>query len=402
VNFAAVQVGGSESADRTEGILTAIGEFRHEFEEAGGIAEEDRTLPLEIVEQMRQLGLFWLKTPAELGGSELTPVECSRVLEELAYCDASVAWAAMVGNGTTGTMAGWLPREGVEEIFSPGDRLPIFAGQFGSRGSATPARDGFRVSGRWSFCSGIEHADWVVGGCQVEGEPGTEIVVTVPKREAELHDTWFVAGLQGTGSGDFSLSNTFVPTSWTFDWNRAPAMRGGPLFRQPHLLFIANELSPVAVGVARRAIDDMISLASDISRRPGGAKLSDRPVFQRDIARVSAGVRSVQLLYRDAISRAWDATREERDLGGSFIPTILAEHTLVVEMCSELVTQLFRYGGGRVLALNHPMQRHVRNLIAAKQHVFVTDENYEVAGRARLADAALDIAVTSGEQIVRG
>jgi hypothetical protein len=49
------------------------------------------------------------------------------------------------------------------------------------------------------------------------------------------------------------------------------------------------------------------------------------------------------------------------------------------------VSRIFRYGGGRVLSLGNPLQRHLRNLTAAMQHVYLSDENYENAGRARIA-----------------
>ena len=55
-----------------------------------------------------------------------------------------------------------------------------------------------------------------------------------------------------------------------------------------------------------------------------------------------------------------------------------------VETCAEVVTDLFRYGGGRVLALSNPMQRHLRNALAARQHLALSEENYEAAGRYRI------------------
>jgi alkylation response protein AidB-like acyl-CoA dehydrogenase len=370
--------------------LAAIDAERAAFEAAARRAEDERTLPTDIVELMRALRLFWLKTPVALGGSELAPAVFSEILEQLAYFDASAAWSAMVGNGATGIMAGWLPDAAIGEIFGDPDRLPIFAGQFLLGGTATPAPGGYRVSGRWRFCSGIEHADWVVGCCEVDGPGDSEVIaVCLPKEESTLHDTWYVAGLQGTGSGDFSLSATFVPATWTFDWEADGARRGGPLYRQPQVLFVANELSPVAVGIARRAIDDMLELAAATTRKGSAGALADRAVFQREIARAAAAVRSLQLLYRDAVARCWDATLADRAADPALITRTLAEHTFVVHSCADVVATLFRYGGGRALALSHPMQRHVRNLAAAAQHVFVSDESYERSGRLRL-EAARD------------
>lgn len=374
-----------ESGDRPggHGFLDAVRRHRARFESAVRRAEEERTLPGDIVDLMCDLRLFWLKTPAELGGSELDPLRFCDVLEEIAYYDASAAWSAMVGNGTTGTVAGWLPDEGVGEVFpsTEGD-LPICAGQFHPRGTALPVAGGYRVTGRWSFASGINHAQWVVGGCEVADE-GTQILVVVPKTETTLHDTWHVAGLQGTGSGDFSLDSRFVPGGRAINLG-TPALRGGDLFKPSPLLFVSNELSPVAVGIARRAIDDMYELASGTARRAGGIALSDRAAFQKDIGRAESQLRAVQLLYRDTVRQTWAGT----DSSEAFVAGLRAQHNLVVEVCMDLVSRIFRYGGGRVLALDHPMQRHLRNLTAAMQHVYLSDENYELAGKAKLASLA--------------
>lgn len=362
--------------------LDLVRERRAAFEGAARRAEEERTLPADIVELMRELRLFWLKTPSELGGSELDPLDFCDVLEELAYYDASAAWTAMVGNGTTGTVAAWLPDEGVREVFA-GTDPPVCAGQFGmAHGTAVPVDGGYAVTGRWRFCSGINHSSWLVGGCEAGDRT---ILVVVPKDEATLHDTWYAAGLQGTGSGDFSLVQKFVPQARAFDWLGSEPRRGGHLFRQPRVLFLANELSPVAVGIARRAIDDMYALASATARRQ--VPLSERAAFGKDIARAECRLRAVQVLYRDAVERTWAATLAGSPVTEAFVTKQRAQHTYVMEECVDLVARIFRYGGGRVLGLNHPMQRHLRNLTAAAQHVYISDENYELAARARLAGA---------------
>src|SRR5260370_1400492 len=92
-------------------LIAGIRASREKFENAGDRAEELRTLPHDAVAILRSLGLFWLKTPAELAGTPLSPVEFSDVIEELAYVDTSTAWAAMIGNGRNGLAGGWLPQE---------------------------------------------------------------------------------------------------------------------------------------------------------------------------------------------------------------------------------------------------------------------------------------------------
>jgi Acyl-CoA dehydrogenase, N-terminal domain len=102
--------GGDSAALRTE-LLASIRSRRQAFQAAGDRAQELRTLPPDTVATLRSIGVFWLKTPAELGGTPpLAPLDFCDVMEELAYADTSTAWTAMVGNGGTGTAGGWLPR----------------------------------------------------------------------------------------------------------------------------------------------------------------------------------------------------------------------------------------------------------------------------------------------------
>jgi alkylation response protein AidB-like acyl-CoA dehydrogenase/ketosteroid isomerase-like protein len=346
-------------------LIADIRSRREEFEAAGDRAEDLRTLPPETVGTLRDLGAFWLKTPEELGGTPLHPVEFCDVIEELAYADTSTAWACIIGNGCAGMVAGWLPEAGVRRVFPPGGPLPIVAGQPQPRGTGRAVEGGYVVSGRWSFASGILHSGWVMGAFRLDSGGHRMLVFVIPKDQAEVIDNWHVAGLQGTGSLDFSVNDVFVPEEQTYDLT-ARAVRGGDLFRQELHLLVSNEVPPLCAGLARRALDDMTELASHTARFRGGATLSERAVFHKELGRAEVKVKAARLLHRDAVAAA---------------------SVFAVETCAEVVTDLFRYGGGRVLMLSNPMQRHLRNALAARQHLAVTEEHYETAGRERIQAA---------------
>lgn len=284
-------------------LLAQIRAHRAEFEAAGNRAEELRTLPPDTVQTLRSLGLFWLKTPAEFGGTPLTPLEFCDVLEELAFVDVSTAWAAMIGNGCAGMAGGWLPDEGARRVFAAG-ALPLIAGQPQPRGAGRTVPGGYLVSGRWTFSSGIVHAGWVIGGFPAPEDSAACRVFVAPKEDAEVIDTWHVAGLQGTGSLDFRMSDVFVPASMTY-LRGAPACRGGALFRQPGHLFVDNEVPPLTVGLARRALSDMASLAGHTARFAGGATMSERAAFHKELGRAWTQVRAARAVHREAISSAW-------------------------------------------------------------------------------------------------
>jgi indole-3-acetate monooxygenase len=150
-------------------------------------------------------------------------------------------------------------------------------------------------------------------------------------------------------------------------------------------VFVGNEVPPFCVGMTRRAVDDMVEVAAGTTRGIGGAPLAERPVFQRELGLAEVRLRAAQLLYRDAIGAAWEAARGGADPSERVTLATATAHAHVAETCAEVVSGLFRYGGGRVLALSHPMQRHLRNAMAVRQHVAATEEHYEAAGRERLA-----------------
>jgi indole-3-acetate monooxygenase len=379
-------------------LLDAIRGHRSQFEAAGDRAEELRTLPHDAVATLRSLGLFWLKTPAELGGTPLSPMEFGAVIEELAYIDTSTAWAAMIGAGCCGLASGWLPEVGVKRIFPEptAGPLPVVAGQLVPRGAGTPVTGGYLVSGRWGFSSGIVHADWLIGAFKADGASdgagaagtgfGRMVVFLIPKEEAEVIDNWHVAGLQGTGSLDFSVDGVFVPEELTYDLGSA-AVRGGDLFRLGMPAFVSNEVPPLAIGLARRAIDDMIELATRTARFPGGPTVSERAVFHKELGRAETRVRAAKAVHTDAMAAAWESAKagltppEEQQLA------VTTASVYAVETCADVVADLFRYGGARALALSNPMQRHLRNSLAARQHVALSEENYEAAGRYLLESA---------------
>jgi indole-3-acetate monooxygenase len=378
------------------GLLAAIRSHRAGFEAAGDQAEELRTLPGDAVETLRGMGAFWLKTPADLGGTPLDPVDFCDVIEELAYADSSTAWAAMIGAGCGGLAGGWLPEAGARRVFAPGSPLPVVAGQLQPRGTGRPVEGGYVVSGRWSFASGIMHASWLIGAFHPQPSAdaaaaatgGSEriVVFVLPKDQAEVIDNWRVAGLVGTGSMDFRVDEQFVPDEMTYDLGAA-AMRGGDLFRLGMPAFVSNEVPPLCVGMARRALDDITALAGTTARWSGGPALSDRAVFLKELGRAEVRIRAARLAHRDAVQVAWATAQEGNVPDDAQQLALTTASVYTVETCADVISDLFRYGGGRVLSLSSPMQRHLRNALAARQHIAVSEEFYEAAGRLRIASA---------------
>jgi alkylation response protein AidB-like acyl-CoA dehydrogenase len=378
-------MGEGDSGVIRAGVLAAIRERRSEFEAAGDRAESSRNLPAETVASLRELGAFWLKTPAELGGTPLDPLDFCDVLEEFAYTDTATAWAVMVGNGGTGTAGGWLPDAGARQVFAvkAGGRRPLVVGTPGPRGTGRPVAGGYVVSGLWSFASGCAHADWLIGGFRSAGADGTLMVAIVPRDQATIIDNWRVAGLRGSGSFDFRLDEVHVPAELTFE-RAASACRGSALFNVEAHVFLSNELPPLVVGMARRALDEMSGLAGRTARFPGGPPVADRAVFHAELGRAETRLRAARAVHREAVMTTWAAAR-----AGEVTPRMHTDLTVAsvfaAETCADVIGDLFRYGGGRLLASSGLTQRLLRDALAARQHIGLSEEAYERAGRERVS-----------------
>jgi len=131
------------------------------------------------------------------------------------------------------------------------------------------------VSGRFPFASGCQHCDWVWVGCVVvaDGQPLAESHGVPEIRQClmrlsqcEMLDTWYTTGLRGTGSHDLLVKDVFVEADHTFSFqDQGLIKRPGPLYAFPFMF--AAKSSPVALGIARHALDAMLAIATSKAAR---------------------------------------------------------------------------------------------------------------------------------------
>ncbi len=186
--------------------------------------EESRKIAPEIVEKIKELGLFKMGLPKFLGGWEDNPVETLKVYELLSSAEGSVAWITW-NNHLATTFGRYLDKEAMSEIY--GNPLNVYANSTRPEGFAKKVSEGYMVHGRWTLVSGCELADWFVLRCLVTSDeapatlgPGATLkLVFLPKENIEVIDTWHVGGLRGTGSHDIEVKETFVPEKYVVSFD---------------------------------------------------------------------------------------------------------------------------------------------------------------------------------------
>src|SRR6266478_2623016 len=143
---------------RAERLLEAVRALAPLVEAERVRLDRERALSPGLVDVLVEAGLFRLWTPRRLGGAELDPVAGRRASAAVAALDGSVGWNVMVAS-THGFLAGRLPAAAAREVL--GDRRAVVAGQLEPGGLAEVVKGGYRVSGRWPFASGCQHATWL-------------------------------------------------------------------------------------------------------------------------------------------------------------------------------------------------------------------------------------------------
>jgi alkylation response protein AidB-like acyl-CoA dehydrogenase len=212
------------------------------------------------VQELTAAGCFRTLVPRSHGGAELDLPAELRVIEELARADGSVGWTVMIGRSTP-VVLGRLPRPTFDAIYAEGPDV-IVGGTINPTGVATPVDGGFRVTGKWSFASGCQHAHWFIAHCVVDDgrQPPIRMMV-LPAADVKIKDTWSVAGLCGTGSHDFVVTDGFVPTERSFVVWGEPCL-DVPLLWIPEPSLATLSIAAVAVGIAHGALGEVTDLAT--------------------------------------------------------------------------------------------------------------------------------------------
>jgi alkylation response protein AidB-like acyl-CoA dehydrogenase len=350
--------------------------------------EAARRLPRDLADALAGLGLMRLLTPAAYGGAELHPAEFFRVVERLARADASAAWCSFIAC-TSSLVAAHLDEAVAAPLF--GRPTLKAAGVFAPRGTARREGDGYRVSGRWAWGSGVQHADIVVVGCLVPGADGRPealasgaprvLSVVVEADRVTPIDNWSSVGLCGTGSGEFEIAPTWVPAGRTACLTDAAPVVARPLYRFPVFGLLSLAIAAVASGIARLALDELEALAEGKVPQGGQRPLAQRATVQEAVARAEAQWRGARAFVFEAVEQAWHEAAREAAIGVAARRDMRLAATHLVHAAAAVVDRMHTLAGGNAIFATSPLQRCLRDVHVTTQHMMVSESTFELVGR---------------------
>ncbi len=369
-------------------MVTAIEAFGRKTTERAAEIDDASRLPADVAAGLAATGITRGFAPVEIGAPELPVADYVDAVERLAYHEASLGWCAMI-SCTTSLLSGYVPERWVEPLFGAVD--VTLGGFAGAMGQATPAEGGITVTGQWPWGSGSYNCQWVGGGVRppkdvtylsADGRQLRAPFVFFARDQVELLDTWQVAGLKGTGSTDYAVHDALVPDGRWADMAYGPRI-DRTLYRFPFFGALAVGVAAVTIGIARRAVDDFVALATVKKPSMSSRTLAERQVIQADIALAEAAWRSGRAFLDQTVADAWAST-EQGTVGDQAKALLRLAAANATERAAFAVGLCYHGAGGSAVYLDSPLQRHFRDVNVATQHAMVAPRLNEVLGRARL------------------
>jgi indole-3-acetate monooxygenase len=266
----------------------------------------------------------------------------------------------------------------------------VIAGALPPKGAAVPVPGGFRVTGRWTFPSGCHQAEWMLGTSAVmaDGTPrlrpdGRPDVRTffVPVGACEVLDTWHTAGLRGTGSHDWRVTDVFVPKERSF-----PVLFNGPgepgaLSLRDFAAYGGPRVAAVALGIARDAIDTFTALARTKTPLLATSTLASQHTTHERVGRAEALLRSGRAFLYETVHELPYGPTWSAELSEDLRARIRLAGAHAAQSAAEAVDLMFTAAGTTSIYVSSRLERCFRDGHVATQHIAVAPSNIEMVGQ---------------------
>ncbi|MDI3408788.1 3-hydroxy-9,10-secoandrosta-1,3,5(10)-triene-9,17-dione monooxygenase oxygenase subunit [Streptomyces cavernicola] len=342
---------------RENEVLAAVRALAPALRERAAATEELRRMPDDSVAELGDAGFFRLLQPAAHGGFGADPAVHHAAVQEIARACGSTGWAAAVLAVHPWHVALFDPR--AQDDVWGAHRDALLCSSYAPTGTVTAVDGGFRLSGRWHFSSGCDHADWaLLGGLVTDGEgsPVDMRTFLVPRSAYAVDAVWDTVGLRGTGSNDLVVKDVYVPAHRSLGYRPVNALdcpgheiNPEPLYRLPYAALFTTTISTAMVGIAEGAYEEHLAAARDRSRTGRGPQAVDDPFAQVRIARAASEIDAAQLqLTRNMRELYATVARGERPTPGQRART-RRDQALATERAVTAVDLLVEGAGGGIM-----------------------------------------------------
>ena len=365
-------------------------------EQRAARCENERQVPSETIKELIERRVLRGLQPKRFGGLELDPLDYFEGISRLGEGCASTGWVTSVLMVHSWQL-GLFPLEAQEEVWRD-DPTTLISSSYAPTGKVEVAPGGYRLTGRWNFSSGSEHARWVFLGGVVPNGPRTwgglpDIrTFLLPRKDYRIDDVWNTAGMLGTGSNDICVDGALVPEHRTLPfanlvtnecagWSANPA----PLFRSPFATIFVNCLAAPAIGNARGALRRFAEKCRAKVAAAKGGRDPLEPPAQVILAESEADLDGAVLQRRHNLTEMMDYGRRGEAIPVPQRARYRWDAARAACVAAEVCNRLFDAGGGHGIFDSDPTQRAFRDARVMAVHAYLhRDKSARVYGRAAL------------------
>lgn len=376
--------------DVADGFVEVARNLRPLLQQEAPAGEKLRAPTPAVDTALKQHRLLQLLVPKRLGGVGLSTTDFCRVQIEIAKGDPAISWVMQIINGTSWITS--LASDDVQDAVFGNGPQPV-CGAYNPPGKARKVDGGWIINGRWPYMSGSRQSTWAQQGVVLEDYDGPIVpginMCYLPMAAMTIVDSWFVSGMQGTGSDTAIAENVFIPDGQMMLMNE----RAGQIDPTKRHFGAPSDLLPAVpvvrtTGIAQLigAVEAMVEIVTaEAEKKPVLTTFitsrNNSGAYMRDLGEAAAMVNTAKLILFDLTAKL-----DRVAMGEEFTLAEKAMHRAAGAQMIELVhaasESVMFQAGSSAFALDKPINRYWRDVSMATRHIQnIPTIGYEIYGR---------------------
>ncbi len=358
-------------------VIEGVRELLPVLRERAQKAEDARRIPDESIAELQEVGFFRLLQPERYGGYEADPVTFYTAVKLIASACGSTGWVASI-IGVHPWHLALFDQRAQDEVWAEDPDTRV-SSSYAPMGKASITDGGYRLTGRWSFSSGCDHATWVFVGGPVmndEGKPVDFCTYLLPLGDYRIDDVWDTVGLRGSGSNDIVVEDVFVPQHRALSFmdmskTQCPGheVNTSHLYKLPWGTVHPSTITAPIIGMAQGAYDAHVEHQGKRVRAAyAGEKSKEDPFAKVRIAEAASEIDAAWLQLTHNLTEELELLKAGQEIPMSLRLRARRDQVRGTSRAISAIDRLFENSGGRALWSGTPIQRFWRDAHAGRVH----------------------------------
>ncbi|MGE8081692.1 acyl-CoA dehydrogenase family protein [Peribacillus loiseleuriae] len=342
-------------------------------EQEAKMAEQNATVSENVVNLIKETQISRMMLPKKYEGPQVDLKAFAKVVRKVANYNLSAAWLTYL-YPLHNMLPAFLPLSGRDEIVNQGG---LICDIFAALGKAEKDGDGYRISGKWNFVSGVLHSDWVGVGVMIQFPDSEKSQYCLPMlkvSEVEIVKNWDTFGLRGTGSNQVIAEDVYVPMDRILRIEPAEATRRPPeadydqdypFYHVPFFPVFYLGFPYIALGGAERILKEFKEHTEKRVRLMDGVRESESPRSQRVLAEMTTEFHQAEGLMEKYIDLLVDY---EKNGATTTNAEFFALRTKAIKICVDIAVRALLTLGGSALYKGGAMELFLRDILSVATH----------------------------------